>query len=40
IVVTLAGSTAKQAVAVTPKSPRGSETNGDLECAWRKPTQC
>ncbi|MFD5078461.1 D-alanyl-D-alanine carboxypeptidase/D-alanyl-D-alanine-endopeptidase [Streptomyces sp. NPDC058371] len=40
IVVTLAGSTAKAAVAVTPKSPRGSETNGDLECAWRKPAQC
>ncbi|WP_369235993.1 D-alanyl-D-alanine carboxypeptidase/D-alanyl-D-alanine-endopeptidase [Streptomyces sp. R21] len=40
IVVTLAKSTEEAAVAVTPKAAKGAETQGDLECSWRKPAQC
>jgi D-alanyl-D-alanine carboxypeptidase/D-alanyl-D-alanine-endopeptidase (penicillin-binding protein 4) len=40
IVVTLARSSADAAVAVTPKSARGAEADGDLECSWRKPALC
>ncbi|WP_343245184.1 D-alanyl-D-alanine carboxypeptidase/D-alanyl-D-alanine-endopeptidase [Streptomyces sp. SID14478] len=43
IVVTLAGSTAKEAKAVTPRSARSlpaAVRDGDLECSWRKPATC
>jgi D-alanyl-D-alanine carboxypeptidase/D-alanyl-D-alanine-endopeptidase (penicillin-binding protein 4) len=40
IVVTLAKSTADEAVLVKPDSARGAERDGDLECSWRKPAEC
>jgi D-alanyl-D-alanine carboxypeptidase/D-alanyl-D-alanine-endopeptidase (penicillin-binding protein 4) len=40
IVVTLAKSTADEAVLVKPGSARGAERDGDLECSWRKPAEC
>ncbi|WP_455753619.1 D-alanyl-D-alanine carboxypeptidase/D-alanyl-D-alanine endopeptidase [Streptomyces hirsutus] len=40
IVVTLASSDENRAVTVRPKAIRKTESNGDLECSWRKPAQC
>ncbi|MDQ0952103.1 D-alanyl-D-alanine carboxypeptidase/D-alanyl-D-alanine-endopeptidase (penicillin-binding protein 4) [Streptomyces phaeochromogenes] len=41
IVVTLARSTADEAVPVKPGgAARAAERNGDLECSWRKPGEC
>lgn len=40
IVVTLAKSTADDAVLVEPKSTRSAGVNGDLECSWHKPVRC
>ncbi|MGW2231474.1 D-alanyl-D-alanine carboxypeptidase/D-alanyl-D-alanine endopeptidase [Streptomyces formicae] len=40
IVVTLASSIEDEAVLVKPRSTRGAERAGELECAWRKPARC